>query len=76
MIDTLSNNIYEYNYESAGYLFEITLVIAILEDTEDESLEETKCKLSSTIKVDSRDEQNYYNFRASDARIRVKHSLQ
>ena len=59
MIGQLLNNIYEFIYESSGYL---SIEIAFLADTEDESLKEIAREFISTIKLDSQNGQNFYNF--------------
>ena len=61
MIGTLLDHIYEFSHESSGYLY---VALAILEDSEDESVKEITNNFISTIKLDSEYEQNFYNFRA------------
>lgn len=61
MIGTLLDHIYECSHESSGYLY---VALAILEDSEDESVKEITNNFISTIKLDSEYEQNFYNFRA------------
>lgn len=61
MIGTLLDHIYECSHESSGYLY---VALAILKDSEDESVKEITNNFISTIKLDSEDEQNFYNFRA------------